>query len=320
VSGLLGAVFLASAVAVVAGLLALMRGEVSARSLGGAAVGAVLLVALLRLVPGRRLLGGFSGLLLALMYVPILVVVIYAFNKGRNVAVWDGFSTQWFGRALDDPEKIASIWRSARIALANTAIATVLGTAAALALTRGRLATRLPFMLLVFLTLVVPELVLALAALLFFVNFGFELGPVTMFLGHAVFNTSLVLLIVRARFVSMGSRLEEAAFDLGAGPVATFWQVTLPRLAPAIVAGALLAFTFSFDDVVVSQFTSGGGNDTWPLIILSSLRFGLRPDLNAMATMMLGVTLLVLALGFLLLRRFTRAQGEAASVVRTLGR
>ena len=134
-----------------------------------------------------------------------------------------------------------------------------------------------------------------------------------MFVAHTLFNASLVLLIVRARFVSMGSSLEEASRDLGASALATFRQVTLPRLAPAIVAGAMLSFTFSFDDVVISNFTAGAGNDTWPLRILAGLRFGLRPDLNAAATMMLGVTLLGLGAAALILRRAARTQGSAGS-------
>jgi ABC-type spermidine/putrescine transport system permease subunit II len=153
--------------------------------------------------------------------------------------------------------------------------------------------------------------VIAISALIFFVNVGFELGLVTMFLAHTIFNASLVLLIVRARFVSMGSSLEEASRDLGASAAATFRQVTLPRLAPAIVAGAMLSFTFSFDDVVISNFTAGAGNDTWPLRILSGIRFGLRPDLNAAATMMLGVTLLGLGGAALILRRAARSQGDS---------
>jgi len=135
---------------------------------------------------------------------------------------------------------------------------------------------------------------------------------VTMFLAHTIFNASLVLLIVRARFVSMGSTLEEASMDLGASPLATFRQVTLPRLAPAILAGGLLAFTFSFDDVIISNFTAGAGAETWPLRVLSGLRFGLRPDLNAAATMMLGVTLLGLGGAALALRASARRTGQPA--------
>jgi ABC-type spermidine/putrescine transport system permease subunit II len=168
---------------------------------------------------------------------------------------------------------------------------------------------RIPFDILLFLTLVVPELVIAIAALTFFVNAGFELGLLTMFLAHTLFNASLVTLIVRARAVSMGSTLEEASADLGATPMATFRQVTLPQLFPAILAGALLAFTLSFDDVIISNFTSGAGNQTWPLRVLNALKFGLRPDVNATAAMMLGVTLVGFGLAALVLRVSAQRQG-----------
>jgi ABC-type spermidine/putrescine transport system permease subunit II len=274
-------------------------------------VAAIVLVP--RLVPLPSLLGGYSALVYAFLFFPILIVVIYAFNSGSNVASFDGVSTQWFSRALEDDTITSAIGRSLRIAVASAIVATVFGTAAALALSRVSRRVRNPFDVLVFLTLVVPELVIAVSALIFFVNVGFELGLVTMFIGHTVFNASLVLLIVRARFVSMGSSLEEASRDLGASAAATFRQITLPRLAPAIVAGGLLAFTFSFDDIVISNFTAGAGNDTWPLRILAGIRFGLRPDLNAAATMMLAVTLLGLGGAALILRRAARTEGRRRS-------
>jgi ABC-type spermidine/putrescine transport system permease subunit II len=296
-------------IAVVAFLVALAGGEVSARGAVAGALGAVAIVVVPRLVALPRLLGGFSALVYAFLFFPIVVVVIYAFNSGTNVAEFAGFSTRPFSRALDDESITSSITRSLRIAVASATIATIFGTAAALALSKVSRRVRNPFDVLVFLTLVVPELVIAVASLIFFVNVGFELGLVTMFLAHTVFNASLVLLVVRARFVSMGSSLEEASLDLGASALATFRQVTLPRLAPAIVAGAMLSFTFSFDDVVISNFTAGAGNDTWPLRILAGIRFGLSPDLNAAATMMLGVTLLGLGGAALILRRSARTQG-----------
>lgn len=308
----LGALCLVAGLIAVAGfLLSLGSGDVSARGLVGLALGLVAIVLVPRLVSVPSLLGGFSALVFCFLFAPILVVVVYAFNSGNNVAELAGFSTKWFGRALEDDTITSAIERSLQIAVASSIIATVFGTAAALALARVSRRVRNPFDVLVFLTLVVPELVIAVSTLIFFVNVGFELGLVTMFLGHTVFNASLVLLVVRARFVSMGSSLEEASRDLGASALATFRQVTLPRLAPAIVAGAMLSFTFSFDDVVISNFTSGAGNDTWPLRILSGLRFGLRPDLNAAATMMLGVTLLGLGTAALILRRAARTQGAA---------
>ncbi len=277
-------------------------------------LGLAAVVLIPRHVPVSGLLGGYSALVYLFLFLPIVVVIVYAFNSGNNVASFESFSTVHFGRALDDDSITSSIERSFQIAIASALIATVFGTAAALALSRTSRRVRTPFDILVFLTLVVPELVIAVSSLIFFVNVGFELGLVTMFLAHTTFNASLVLLIVRARFVSMGTSLEEASRDLGAGALGTFRQVTLPRLAPAIVAGAMLSFTFSFDDIVISNFTAGAGSDTWPLRILSGLRFGLSPDLNAAATMMLGVTLLGLGGAALILRRTSRQQGQSVGL------
>jgi spermidine/putrescine transport system permease protein/putrescine transport system permease protein len=304
------------AMALVAGVLAILmlviggeRGDVSGRALVAAFIGAGLVALAVRTVSTRGLLGGYSALVYVLLFAPILVVVIYAFNSGRYVALWDGFSTKWFSQALDDEAITMAIGRSFRIAIATAIVSTILGTAAALAISRARAIVRAPIEVVVLLTLVVPEVVIGIATLIFFVNSGFELGLVTMFLAHCVFNMSLVVLIVRARFISMGDSLEEASRDLGAGPIATFRQVTLPRIAPAVIAGALLAFTFSFDDVVISNFTSGAGNETWPLRILSALRFGLSPELNAAATMMIAVTFVGLALAALALRAGARQSG-----------
>jgi ABC-type spermidine/putrescine transport system permease subunit II len=303
--------FVVGLIAVVAFLLALGNGDISARGAIGLVLGAAAIAIVPRLVPLPALLGGYSALVYVFLFFPIVVVVIYAFNSGNNVASFAGVSTKWFGRALEDDTITSAIERSFQIAIASSVVATVFGTAAALGLSRVSRRVRNPFDVLAFLTLVVPELVLAVSCLIFFVNVGFDLGLVPMFLAHTVFNASLVLLVVRARFVSMGSSLEEASRDLGASALATFRQITLPRLAPAIVAGALLAFTFSFDDVVISNFTAGAGNDTWPLRILAGIRFGLRPDLNAAATMMLAVTLLGLGAVALILRRAARSEGGA---------
>jgi spermidine/putrescine transport system permease protein/putrescine transport system permease protein len=298
-------------IAVVAFLVALAGGRgVGARGRRGRARSAAIVV-VPRLVALPRLLGGFSALVYAFLFFPIVVVVIYAFNSGTNVAEFAGFSTRPFSRALDDESITSSITRSLQIAVASATIATIFGTAAALALSKVSRRVRNPFDVLVFLTLVVPELVIAISSLIFFVNVGFELGLVRCSWRTPSSTHRSCCSSVRARFVSMGSSLEEASMDLGASALATFRQVTLPRLAPAIVAGAILSFTFSFDDVVISNFTAGAGNDTWPLRILSGLRFGLSPDLNAAATMMLAVTLLGLGGAALILRRAARTQGSA---------
>jgi ABC-type spermidine/putrescine transport system permease subunit II len=268
-----------------------------------------------RRVTGKQALGGWAILVYLFLYVPILLVVVFAFNKSRDVTLWRGFTTNWFGKALHDPAYLPAIKTSFKIAAINSVVATILGTMAALALARMRRAWRVPFDTLVYLTLVVPEIVIAVASLIFFSQAHDRtaifpsLGWVTILLAHLVFNVSLVMLIVRARFVGMGSTLEEASFDLGAGPISTFRQVTFPRLFPAILAGGLLAFTFSFDDYVLSVFTAGSTTQTWPMVIFAAVRFGVTPAINALATMMLGVTVVLIVVTGLVLRRSARVSG-----------
>jgi ABC-type spermidine/putrescine transport system permease subunit II len=273
--------------------------------------------------------------LFAFLYLPIIVMVIFAFNKPSavslstfhgsnfcslppdqigNITVWNGFTTCWFSAGLHDPTYIPAIIVSLQIAAEAAVIATVLGLCAALALARMKPRLRAPFDSLVYLTLVVPEIVIAVASLIFFVQVrnyfhAFpDLGRVTILIGQVVFNASVAMLIIRARFVGMGDTLEEAAYDLGSGPLATFRQITLPRLLPAIVAAALLSFTFSFDDYVLPAFTNGTTN-TWPIVLFSAVRFGLTPAVNALATIMLAATVLAVAITALILRR-SRATGR----------
>jgi spermidine/putrescine transport system permease protein len=259
---------------------------------------------------GRRALGAWSALVYVFLYAPIFVVVLFAFNGGRQVLYWEGFSTKWFGEALADDSITQPFRNSLVVALGNAVIACLLGTALALALPRMRPFIRTPIDALVYMTLVTPEIVFGISALIFFVQAGIPLGLKTILVSHVVFNASVVALIVRARFVGMGQALEEASYDLGAGPLATFRQVTLPALSPAILAGGLLAFTFSFDDFITSFFVSGAGTTTLPLRIFSSLRFGVSPVINAAAAMILGLTLVSIAVAYLVLRR--SAQGRRA--------
>jgi ABC-type spermidine/putrescine transport system permease subunit II len=266
---------------------------------------------------GRRLLGAHALLVFAFLYAPILVVVVLAFNGGRQVLFWEGFSTKWFGEALHDPTITEPLRNSVVIGLGNALVACVLGTLLALALARMRPWLRAPIDALAYMTLVTPEIVFGISALIFFVQAALWLGaesPLglgTILVSHVVFNASVVALVVRARFVGMGQSLEEASYDLGAGPLSTFRQVTLPRLAPAILAGGLLAFTFSFDDFITSFFVAGAGTTTLPLRIFSSLRFGVSPAINATAAMILGLTLVAIVVAYLVLRRTARGRPEA---------
>jgi len=282
-----------------------------------------------KLLTAKRGFTVWAVLVYLFLYLPIAVVVIFAFNKpaatslanyhGKNICdispanignitVWNGFTSCWFPKGLHDPTYIPAIETSLTIAAEAAAIATVLGLAAALALARMRQRWRVPFDILVYFTLVVPEIVIAVASLIFFVqarnNFAVfpPLGKTTILLAQVVFNASLAMLIIRARFVGMGDKLEEAAYDLGSGPLGTFRQVTLPRLMPAIIAAALLSFTFSFDDYVLPAFVAGTTN-TWPIVLYSAVRFGITPAANALATLMLSVTVVAIIVVAVILRR-----------------
>jgi len=285
----------------------------------------------------------------AFLYLPILVMVVFAFNKPSaaalgnfpvtdigllspdqvgNVSVWNGFTTAWFSAGVHDPTYIPAIVTSLEIALAAAIIATVLGLCAALALARMKPRWRAPFDVLVYLTLVVPEIVIAVASLIFFVQAHHYvpvfpgLGKGTILLGQIVFNASLAMLIIRARFVGMGDSLEEASYDLGSGRLSTFRQVTLPRLMPAIVAAGLLSFTFSFDDYIVPAFTNGTVN-TWPIVLYSAVRFGVTPSVNAVASVLLAFNVLIIVIVGLVLRRsrvrLGRGQEETTGLGGALG-
>jgi ABC-type spermidine/putrescine transport system permease subunit II len=302
-----------------------------------------------RRLTAKHLFTTWAVVVYAFLFLPILVMALFAFNKPSaaalagfhgsnicsippaqvgNITVWNGFTSCWFSAGLQDPTYIPAILVSLQIAAEAAIISTVLGLCAALALARMKPRLRAPFDALVYLTLVVPEIVIAVASLIFFVQarnyfHAFPpLGRATILIGQVVFNASVAMLIIRARFVGMGDTLEEAAYDLGSGRLATFRQITLPRLMPAIVAAALLSFTFSFDDYVVPAFTNGTTN-TWPIVLYSAVRFGLTPAVNALATIMLGVTLAAVIITALILRRSRVRTGpgqEAAGLAGVIGR
>ena len=244
-----------------------------------------------------------GALVYGFLYLPIVMVVIYAFNDGRLVQIWEGFSFRWFGEAWRDDSMRNAFRISLITASINAVVATVLGTAAGIALRNVGRRTRSTFDVFMYTTLIVPEIVIAIASLLFFVTIGLPLGPVAIIITHSVFNTSVVGLVVRSRLAGIDRSLEEASADLGATRWATFRQVTLPQLYPAVVAGGLLAFTFSFDDVVLSSFVSGVGSTTLPVEIFSQIRFGLSPKVNVVAVVTLTLTVTAIVTAQLLLRR-----------------
>jgi len=241
------------------------------------------------------------GLGLAFLYGPILVLVAYSFNASRLVTVWGGFSTRWYGVLLADDALIASALVSLKVASASAAVATVLGTLAALALDRhGRFAGRAAFTGLVLAPMVMPEVVTGLSLLLLFVGIGLERGLASIVIAHATFAAGFVAVVVGARLKGLDRALEEAAADLGAPSWRVFSTITLPLIAPSLAAGFLLAFTLSLDDLVIASFVSGPGATTLPMRLYSQVRLGVNPEINAASTLLVaGVTALVLAASWL---------------------
>ena len=266
------------------------------------------------------------------LYLPIIVVVVFAFNgTDRVVTKWGGLSIKWFEYALADDVVKDALRNSFIVAIPNAILATIFGTMAALGLQRVGKKVRLGYDTLTYMSVIVPEIVIALSTLVLFATgfdfikstFGikFTFGYPTIIAAHVLFNLSLVLLLVRARLSGMDRTLTDASADLFATPWRTFRQITFPQLLPAIVAGFLLSFTFSFDDYVITTFTSGPGSSTLPLYIFGQVKRGVTPETNAVATMMLALTLILLFIGQLVLiwqsRRAGRRSSMAALVAQT---
>jgi putrescine transport system permease protein len=251
------------------------------------------------------------GLGLAFLYAPIAVLVVFSFNASSLVTVWGGFSTRWYGVLLDDGPLIAAALVSLKVASLSALVATILGTLAALALDRsGRFRGRGTFTGLVYAPMVMPEVITGLSLLLLFVGLGLDRGLVTLVIAHATLGLGFVAVVVGARLKGLDRSLEEAAADLGAGPVRVFVTVTLPLIAPSLAAAFLLAFTLSLDDLVIASFVSGPGATTLPMRLYSQVRLGVNPEINAASTLLVGgVTLVVLTASFLTGRPSAGAQG-----------
>ena len=245
----------------------------------------------------------YSVLVYVFLFLPILVVVIYSFNKGRFLVNWDGFGTNWYGVALQNQGIQTALATSLRVAAANSVVAVVLGTMAGIALARRSGKWSRPFLILVFLILVAPEIVDAISYLIFFVRINLDWSFGRLVIGHSIFNSAVVTLIVLARLQGLDESLEEAAADLGATPWRAFRQITLPLMLPAVLAGALLSFTFSLDDVIISSFVSTSGGTTLPVYVFSALRTGIKGDLAAISTVTLAATLVALGVMVFALRR-----------------
>jgi len=247
----------------------------------------------------------------AFLYIPILSVIAYSFNESRLVTVWGGFSVKWYGVLFDDRQMLQGVWLSLRIAAVTATGAVIVGTLAGLVLARfGRFRGRTMLAGMVTAPLVMPEVITGLSLLLLFVAFAplplvpDQRGFSTIAIAHITLTLSYVTVVVQSRLSTMDESLEEAAMDLGARPLKVFLLITLPIIAPAIMSGWLLAFTLSLDDLVIASFAAGPQTNTLPMMIFSKVRLGVTPEINALATLMVGVvTIFVIVAGVLMARQ-----------------
>jgi putrescine transport system permease protein len=227
------------------------------------------------------------------LYIPIISLIVYSFNESRLVTVWGGFSTKWYGELFRNEQILNAAWLSFKIAAMNATGATILGTLAGLALARfGRFRGRPLLTGMATAPLVMPEVITGLSLLLLFVAMEQVIGwpegrgITTITIAHITFSMAYVTVIVQSRLATLDESLEEAAMDLGARPAKVFFLITLPIILPAILAGWLLAFTLSWDDLVITSFVTGPGSSTLPVVIFSKVRLGVSPDINALATIL----------------------------------
>lgn len=249
-------------------------------------------------------LGAYVALVLLFLHLPLLILMAFSFNASRFSVEWTGFTLAWFRGLADRPDILSGLRNSLVVGLASTVISTALGTALALALARHRFRGRRATESLLYLPLVTPEIVVGISLLILFSAVGARLGIATIVIAHVAFSISFVTVVVRARLAGMDSQLEEAAMTLGAGPWRSFRRVTLPLIMPGVVAGALLAFTLSFDDYVITSFVAGSGSSTLPVVIYGMVRRNIDPTVNAVSTVVLVVTTILIYLS----DRYARAR------------
>jgi len=266
-----------------------------------------------------RALDLYGALFLVFLYAPIVVILVYSFNSNAiNMAIWEGFTLDWYRTLLgcapanaafdaaftENPDRLIRVVRnSLLVAISASAISTVVGTMAALALTRHQFFGKGFYQSLLLLPMVMPDIVLGIALLIFFTSIGLKLGLLTVILGHCTFLSCYVFVVVAARLATLDTTLEQASADLGAGPWTTFRRVTLPLIMPGVVGGFLLAFIISLDDVVITYFIAGVDTQTLPLFILAMMRRGIRPQINALAVLLILFSFLVASVGLYLRSR-----------------
>jgi spermidine/putrescine transport system permease protein len=257
----------------------------------------------------RAGLGGFVAAVYLLLHLPVAILIAFSFNSSRFSAQWTGFTFEWYRQLLDRPDLLRAAGRTLFVGLAATALATALGTLLALGLARHPIRGRRAIEALLYAPIVTPEVVVGVSLLMLFATVGVPLGLGTIVLAHATFSLPFVVIVVLARLAGMDRSLEEAAMILGADELATFRRVTLPQLAPGVLAAALLAFTVSIDDFVITSFVAGPGSSTLPMMVYSMVRRNVDPTVNAISTIIVGTTTVLI----LAAERLRRPSKEPAS-------
>ena len=252
---------------------------------------------------GRLLLLCWLAVVFVFLFLPIAVIIIYSFNGGRNLYVWTEWSAHWYGAIFENPRATGALLVSLQTAFINAVIAVSLGVPAGITLARRKGRWTGPYIALIFIILGIPELVSAIGQMIWMDRIGLFDGITRLSIGHSLFNIAVVALIVRARADGLGEQFEQAAGDLGAPPWRAFKDITLPLMFPAVLAGLLLSFTFSFDDVIISLFVQRPGTSTFPIYILSSMKAGLKGDVAALAVLMLLASFLGVGIAAALLAR-----------------
>ena len=242
-------------------------------------------------------------LIYAYIYLPILILIIFSFNTQKLNVRWEGFTLHWYGELIHDNAVLLATRNTLIIAFISTIVATVIGTLAALALQRYSFRGYTVAESTLYIPVIIPEVVMGIALLAFFASINFGLGLATITISHIAFNIPFVTLVVRARLHGFDKSIEEAAMDLGANAITTFWRVTLPTIMPGVLSGALLAFTLSLDDYVITYFTAGPGSTTLPLRIFSMVRFAVTPEVNALSALWVLTVFVLLLIGQLAQRR-----------------
>jgi putrescine transport system permease protein len=249
----------------------------------------------------------------AFLYLPIVILVIYSFNASRLVTVWGGWSLRWYTEFFNDSAMIDAAWMSLRVGATSATIATLLGTLAAIALSRGEgFKGRMLFSGMLYAPLVMPEVITGLSLLLLFVAINAERGFWTVTIAHTTLTMCFVAVVVQSRLISLDRSLEEAAMDLGCDPARAFLAVTLPLIVPAIAAGWMLAFTLSLDDLVIASFTTGPGSSTLPIRIYSEVRLGVKPEINAVCTLVVALIAVVIILASVF-SKLSSTRGESGA-------